>query len=394
MTLEIQPRITFYPEYSTTIGFLKLVKGLSTRSLTDMLKQIVENIGTPQANNDWSNPSIWINELLNTEAAKLAHHFWDNDILKINPRYIRDELRFCKMHNLLIEEQWEFHITSRGKAFIRGDLFEELDYIEGLIKLLNIAADIGTGKRSDFLTPFGNFLKEHSNIKSGTVIHSYWYHRMQNLIKRDYIQRIGNNYQITEQGLRYIQAIPNKIETVEAETTTEPVMQLQRLRLEQEKLVRQQIAEALAEMNPYSFEVFVGQLLQTMGYKNIIVTQKSNDKGVDVIAEIEVGITLVKEVVQVKRYNKATVGDKEVNELRGRLPRFGAIRGTIITNSKFSRQAQESAFLGAPITLIDGERLINLMLENGIGVEYEEIKVPKFNPDDFKLDDEENLETS
>jgi restriction system protein len=388
MVSVIQPRAPHYPIYQTTSDFLELVDGVSVKILSDLLKQIDEHKGTPQSTNDWSNPDAWIDALLSPNAAQLAHHFWDNETVRINPRYIGDQLRFSKMYSLLREEQGNYRLSPRGQAFLSGELFEELDYSEGLIKLLSILADLGTGKRSDFLPPFGNFLKEHSNIKSNTVIDSYWYYRMRNLVYRGYAQNTGNNYQITELGLKYLQSIPDKIETPKMVIATKPLLQLQKLQLEQTKEVRQQIAEALARMNPYVFEAFVGQLLQAMGYQNVLVTQKSNDKGVDVIAEIEVGITLVKEVVQVKRYNKSTVGDKEVNELRGRLPRFGALRGTIITNSKFSKAAQESSFLGAPITLIDGERLISLMMEYNIGVEYEEIKIPKFNPNDFDYDEE------
>ena len=38
-----------------------------------------------------------------------------------------------------------------------------------------------------------------------------------------------------------------------------------------------------------------------MGYENVYVTAPSNDKGVDVVADIELGISKVREVIQVKR---------------------------------------------------------------------------------------------
>jgi restriction system protein len=65
--------------------------------------------------------------------------------------------------------------------------------------------------------------------------------------------------------------------------------------------VRQKITDALSNINPYSFEILVKRLLEAMGYEDVEVTSRSGDGGVDVIAEIEVGITLVREVVQVKR---------------------------------------------------------------------------------------------
>jgi HB1, ASXL, restriction endonuclease HTH domain/Restriction endonuclease len=42
----------------------------------------------------------------------------------------------------------------------------------------------------------------------------------------------------------------------------------------------------------------IGQLLEAMNYQNVVVTAPSNDKGVDVVADIELGITSVREVVQ------------------------------------------------------------------------------------------------
>lgn len=53
-------------------------------------------------------------------------------------------------------------------------------------------------------------------------------------------------------------------------------------------------------MNPYKFEQLVGQLLEAMGYEQVEVTKASGDKGVDVIGQVQVGITTITEVVQVK----------------------------------------------------------------------------------------------
>ena len=56
--------------------------------------------------------------------------------------------------------------------------------------------------------------------------------------------------------------------------------------------------------------------------------------------------------------------------LRGSLYRFGALRGTIITLSDFTREAKSAAIeIGAaPITLINGERLLDLLFEHEVGV--------------------------
>ena len=59
-----------------------------------------------------------------------------------------------------------------------------------------------------------------------------------------------------------------------------------------------------------------------------------------------------------------------LDQLRGALPYHGAIRGTIITLSKFAKACKEAAFYpgAAPITLIDGDKLIELLVKHEIGL--------------------------
>ena len=122
-------------------------------------------------------------------------------------------------------------------------------------------------------------------------------------------------------------------------------------------------------MDPFAFEHLVKRLLEEMGYQNVEVTARSNDGGVDVVGDIEVGITSVREVVQAKRHRRA-VQRKDLDALRGSLYRFNAVRGTIVTTSKFAKGTQEAAFAtgAAPITLVDGDKLVDLLIEHGIGV--------------------------
>nr|WP_255458425.1 restriction endonuclease [Gilliamella sp. ESL0250] len=122
-------------------------------------------------------------------------------------------------------------------------------------------------------------------------------------------------------------------------------------------------------MNPYHFEILIGQLLQAMGYEDVTVTKASGDKGIDVIGNVQVGITRITEVVQVKRMQNS-VNRPLIDQLRGALPYHKAIRGTLITTSKFSSGCAEAANYpgAAPITLIDGSRLIELLIENGVGI--------------------------
>ena len=75
--------------------------------------------------------------------------------------------------------------------------------------------------------------------------------------------------------------------------------------------------------------------------------------------------------------------EPQLDQLRGSLHRFNAVRGTIITTGRFSKGVEEAAFErgAAPITLIDGEKLLDLLIENGIGVSKRPLEYLEFAPE-------------
>lgn len=111
----------------------------------------------------------------------------------------------------------------------------------------------------------------------------------------------------------------------------------------------------LLSMNPYQFEHLCGSLLEQLGFHDIVVTQKSNDKGVDVIASKDGE----KYVVQCKRY-KSMVGSPDMQTFIGAMKNEGAERGVFITTSGFSREAELMAESNN-IELIDKNILAKLL---------------------------------
>lgn len=57
------------------------------------------------------------------------------------------------------------------------------------------------------------------------------------------------------------------------------------------------------------------------------------------------------------------------------------MRGTVITTGRFSKGTQEAAFErgAAPITLIDGEKLLDLLIEHQIGVSKKAVDYLEFD---------------
>lgn len=131
-------------------------------------------------------------------------------------------------------------------------------------------------------------------------------------------------------------------------------------------------------MDPYAFEHLVKRRLQEMNYDNVEVTTRSNDGGVDVVADIELASSS-------GQATQAHNPKKGCGCPHGSLYRFNAVRGTIIATSNFSSGTQDAAFANgaAPITLIDGDKLIDLLIEHGIGVKKHTIEVLAVDPDAF-----------
>ena len=128
----------------------------------------------------------------------------------------------------------------------------------------------------------------------------------------------------------------------------------------------------LRSTDPYQFEHMMVKLLNEMGYKGTngqsVVTQKSNDGGIDgIINQDPLGLRTV--YVQVKRYSeKNVVGSPEINSFFGALRRKQADRGVFITTSSFTSDAREAA-KQLNIALVDGEMLTNLMIQYKVGVQ-------------------------
>ena len=127
----------------------------------------------------------------------------------------------------------------------------------------------------------------------------------------------------------------------------------------------EQVRGRLLAMEPRDFEFFLKDLLLHCGFSDVCVTRFSADGGVDVNARASgrnwiFENTLVQ--VQAKRWLHS-VGRKEVAELRGSLQPFA--RGAVVTTSHFSKAAISEASEGGknPITLIDGFRLSQVVLD-------------------------------
>lgn len=136
----------------------------------------------------------------------------------------------------------------------------------------------------------------------------------------------------------------------------------------------QSLLAVLKTLPPYGFELICERLLREHGFEDVEVTQKSRDGGIDGYGVLRLSpFVSVKVAFQAKRYqgsvSRAAVGEFR-NALLGR-----AEKGVFITTGRFTADAEGEAGRDGviPIELIDGERLVELFEEAGLGVKPKQI---------------------
>ncbi len=336
----------------------------------------MEFTGTPQEPVDWTDPDRWIGKRLEGDYGVLAQKIWKAGV---NPRYTTGHWLLIQNYALLeTGPDGVLHLTPSGRDFRDreyGETEEHIDRQEGVVQLLNFVADAGPAPVGALHEVWSDYLRSvRSPYKTDTTVRDALRRRLNNLLDRSLIGRKANHYTVTDSGLAYL------------DSGADPLFsELQRLVRKQEASARDQLRNALLELDPFAFEHLIKRLLIEMGYRDVYVTKASGDGGVDVVGEIELGITAIREVVQAKRHSR-TIQRTVVDALRGSLFRFGAVRGTIITTSKFATGAEDTALeLGAaPITLIDGEKLIDLLIEHEVGVRKRRFDALQVDVDAFR----------
>ena len=140
--------------------------------------------------------------------------------------------------------------------------------------------------------------------------------------------------------------------------------------------VKKILRDRLINMSPSAFEHLIGKLLEAIGFQ-AAVTKASHDGGVDVRGELVIdNVIRVKMSVQAKKYKIGNnVQAPVVQQLRGSVNTVELERGLLITTSDFTKGAyQEAEAYGkANIDLMNGEKLVELLLKYEIGVESQKV---------------------
>ncbi len=369
----------WFPRYSKTRHVLRILDGVPELQLKQMMDDINSQRGTPQDPVDWSDPDKWVKERLSGECAVLALRIWNESKHTVNPRHILGINRLMKTYNLIqIDSKGYCSLSRRGELFLDEDqaTISEIDRSEGIPKLLVILSSKTRARRGDLLPEWKEFLLAKTKYRTRSSIVSALRFRLKNLIDRELITHEGSYYSITERGMSYLDGCIDEA----------PIMTLHGSIKMYNDEVREALKTRLSTMHWHDFEKLVGDLLEAMGYDDVEVTKQSGDLGIDVIAKASFGITSFTEIVQVKR--KSRVPRSDIDKLKGVLPYHNAIKGTIITTGKFAGGCKKVADIRPPITLIDGDALLNLLTEYGLGVKKTPVEIMEIDDEFFNQTDD------
>ena len=138
--------------------------------------------------------------------------------------------------------------------------------------------------------------------------------------------------------------------------------------------LRDELVSLLQQVTPQRFERMIVDLLTAMNYgggdpTKGLMTRASGDGGIDgIIHEDALGLDAV--YIQAKRYAPENrVGRPDVQRFIGSLTGEGATKGVFVTTSDFSKEARDYIDrVQHRVVLINGQRLAQLMIQNGVGV--------------------------
>ena len=135
----------------------------------------------------------------------------------------------------------------------------------------------------------------------------------------------------------------------------------------------------LQNLSPTGFEKLCGRLLKEYNFENIVITQRSHDGGIDGYATLKLNPFVNLSVFfQCKRY-QGTVPTEKVQAFMGVMEsnKRSVEKGLLITTGAFAKAALDIEKNYIKLELIDGQKLVEMFEEVGLGV----IQKTIFEPD-------------
>lgn len=152
--------------------------------------------------------------------------------------------------------------------------------------------------------------------------------------------------------------------------------QLKELHFTYHQALKTKILHGLKNLTPAAFEMFSRNLLEVYGFHDMKVTHISKDGGIDGFGKLKVGLAEMNIAFQCKKWNSSSIHRPEVDKFRGAIQGEFEM-GIFFTTAKFAQGAKEVSFKrgAVPIVLIDGDGIVDLMIEKELGVQKESLPV-------------------
>ena len=192
---------------------------------------------------------------------------------------------------------------------------------------------------------------------------------------------------LTPKGASRLKGRPHSAgpQTVSANTAKQPTLRDLANRTREE--AKSRLLTELKALSPTGFEHFCLELLQQLGYHNVAVTKRSGDGGIDGYGDFRQGAVSIKSAFQAKRWAETPVGRPEIDKLRGAI-QGDYDHGVFITTSRFTKDAAEASYKKGAISvlLLDGDSIVEMMLERGIGVVKQPLYLYEISEEFFDFD--------
>lgn len=210
------------------------------------------------------------------------------------------------------------------------------------------------------------------------------------------IKRVGRGiYQITDEGKEYVKdknkfyeylrdtfkELENKDFKNEAnkkydnEEGQTPEEKITKYKDDLNKDIKRELLSRILEQKPEFFENLILELFVKMGYayeNKAQLTGKGADGGIDgIIYEDELGLSKI--YTQAKRYQEGNnISRSKIQEFAGMISEHKVTKGIFVTTSDFTQDALNSAKKHENIILVNGDKLLDLMIKFKVGVSVKE----------------------
>jgi restriction system protein len=222
-----------------------------------------------------------------------------------------------------------------------------------------------------------------------------------NVTKLDYRLRWARNYLkragLLENSARGVWSLTKKGKSLKKVDVTELVRRVARKRKQFKEAAgedegevdelnwQEDLLDVIKAMPAAAFERLSQRLLRELGFKNVEITGKAGDGGIDGKGILNIGSIITFRVVfQCKRY-RHTVAAGVIRDFRGAV-QGRADKGLLITTGTFTRDARTEAQRDGALALdlLDGNELAAKLKELRLGVGVEMVERVKIDSEWFK----------